>query len=141
MSIVLPAIGVAFAAFCVWLAVRIINRRERWAKWTAVGLVMAIVVVYPLSIGPACWIVAKPRAPFLGSGPNSYPECHVWIGYWPIGWFAHTGKKRPIRTDKNKKRSKGFDPLVWYASLWLPHGSLVTIPASSDGRRFLMIAH
>jgi len=25
-------IGIAFAAFCVWLAVRIVNRRERWAK-------------------------------------------------------------------------------------------------------------
>jgi hypothetical protein len=32
MLIVLSAIGVAFAAFWVWLAVRIINRRERWAK-------------------------------------------------------------------------------------------------------------
>jgi hypothetical protein len=25
--------AVAFAAFCVWLTVRVVNRRERWAKW------------------------------------------------------------------------------------------------------------
>jgi hypothetical protein len=41
MSIVLPALAVGFAAFCVWLAVRIVNRRERWAIWTAAGLLIA----------------------------------------------------------------------------------------------------
>jgi hypothetical protein len=50
---ILPALAVAFAAFCVWLTVRIINRRERWAKWT---LVPAILIAYPLSFGPACWL-------------------------------------------------------------------------------------
>jgi hypothetical protein len=41
MTIALPALAVAFAAFCVWLAVRIVNRRERWAKWT-----LAVVLLY-----------------------------------------------------------------------------------------------
>jgi hypothetical protein len=36
MTIVLPALATTFAAFCVWQMVRIINRRETWAKWTAV---------------------------------------------------------------------------------------------------------
>jgi hypothetical protein len=27
----LSALGMAFAAFAVWLTVRIVNRRERWA--------------------------------------------------------------------------------------------------------------
>jgi hypothetical protein len=40
MTIVLPALAIAFAAFCVWLAVRVYNRRERWAKWTALGLLI-----------------------------------------------------------------------------------------------------
>jgi len=43
MSIVLPALAVAFAAFCIWLALRIVNRRERWAKWT-----LAVVVGLPI---------------------------------------------------------------------------------------------
>lgn len=46
MTLLLPTLGVAFAAFCVWLTVRIVNRRERWAKWMAVGL--SIVVPFSL---------------------------------------------------------------------------------------------
>lgn len=38
MTIVLPTLAVAFAAFCVWLTVRIYNRRERWATWTLAAL-------------------------------------------------------------------------------------------------------
>jgi len=45
MSVVLPALGVTVAALCVWLAVRIINRRERWAKRTAVVLVTVGLIV------------------------------------------------------------------------------------------------
>ena len=30
--------GTAFGAFCIWLAVRIVNRREAWAKWTAIAV-------------------------------------------------------------------------------------------------------
>jgi hypothetical protein len=55
MAIALAAFGFALAAFCVWLAVRIVNRRERWAKWTAVGLTVAL-LAYPLSAGPAVWL-------------------------------------------------------------------------------------
>jgi hypothetical protein len=55
MSIVLPALAVAFAAFCIRLTVRIINRRERWAKWTLAAVVCAP-VLYVASFGPACWI-------------------------------------------------------------------------------------
>jgi hypothetical protein len=47
--------GSAFAAFVVWLAVRISNRRERWAKWTAFALAF-VVVACPLSMGPAYWL-------------------------------------------------------------------------------------
>lgn len=56
-EIILPVLGVAFAAFCIWLTVRIINRRERWAKWTAITVV--VILVYPLSFGPACWIASR----------------------------------------------------------------------------------
>jgi hypothetical protein len=55
MEIVLPALAVAFAAFCVWLAVRIINRRDRWAKWT-LAAVVGLPVLYVASFGPACWL-------------------------------------------------------------------------------------
>ncbi|HEY3966514.1 MAG TPA: hypothetical protein VGM05_18270 [Planctomycetaceae bacterium] len=53
MSPVISALAIAFAAFCVWLAVRIVNRRERWAKGVAVGLIFCLPLIYVLSVGPA----------------------------------------------------------------------------------------
>src|SRR5437868_2461201 len=48
--ILLTVVGVAVSAFCVWLTVRIINRRERWARWTAAMLVVP--QAYGASFGP-----------------------------------------------------------------------------------------
>ena len=51
--ILLPALVVAFAAFCVWLTVRIVNRRERWAKWTlAVVVGMPVLVIAAVGLLP-----------------------------------------------------------------------------------------
>jgi hypothetical protein len=36
MTILLPTLAVTVAAFCVWLLVRVINRRERWAIAVAI---------------------------------------------------------------------------------------------------------
>jgi hypothetical protein len=57
MTIFISALAVAFAALCVWLTVRIVNRRERWAKRTA--LILAMVLAYLVSFGPACWISSR----------------------------------------------------------------------------------
>ena len=47
MNVLLPTLPVAFAAFCVWLGVRVVNRRERWAKWTLpAATVLCLVMVY-----------------------------------------------------------------------------------------------
>ncbi len=54
-----PAIlAVSFAALCVWLIVRIVNRRERWAKWT-LAAVVGLPVLYVASFGPACWFTSR----------------------------------------------------------------------------------
>jgi hypothetical protein len=58
MATALSIFGVAFAAFCVWLAVRIINRRERWAKRTLAGVV-GVPLLYVVSFGPACWAYSR----------------------------------------------------------------------------------
>src|SRR5579863_7283053 len=55
-KIVVGISGIAVAAFAVWLAVRIINRRERWAKQSAAALFIGI-VLYPLSSGPMTWVL------------------------------------------------------------------------------------
>lgn len=58
MALAFAIVGVALAAFCVWLGVRIVNRHERWAKWMAVAIACSP-VLYVLSFGPACWIVSR----------------------------------------------------------------------------------
>ena len=47
---ILGASGVAFAAFVIWLAVRIINRREQWA----LGLAIIIATWMVMSCAVLC---------------------------------------------------------------------------------------
>jgi hypothetical protein len=75
MEILLPAIAVAFTAFCVWLAVRFINRRERWAKWTLAAMI-SLPWLYVLSIGPAIGIASAINAPWTD-------DLYDFI-YWPL---------------------------------------------------------
>lgn len=51
-------IAIAFVATCVWLTVRIVNRRERWAKRT-LAVVVGLPALYLASFGPACWIASR----------------------------------------------------------------------------------
>jgi hypothetical protein len=62
MAMLLAALGVVFAAFGVWLIVRIVNRRERWAKWT-LATVIGLPVLYVASFGPACALVDRRMLP------------------------------------------------------------------------------
>ncbi len=51
---ILTTLAVTFAAFCVWLTVRIVNRKKKpgWRFWTATALVVAS-IGYPASYGPS----------------------------------------------------------------------------------------
>lgn len=60
MKIALPILGVAFAAFCGWLAVRIINRRERWAVRLA-RVVASIALVIVAAAALVVYWLGKPR--------------------------------------------------------------------------------
>jgi len=64
MTILLATLAVAFAASCMWLTVRIVNRRERWAKWT-LAVVVGLPLLYPVSFGPACWLFGGKGMPFI----------------------------------------------------------------------------
>jgi hypothetical protein len=82
MTILLPILAAAFAAFCVWLTVRIVNRRERWAKWTLAG-VLGVPTLYFASFGPACRLIEEGHVPF-----NS--PC--WRIYFPLARLANDTK-------------------------------------------------
>jgi hypothetical protein len=56
-KLVIPILAIVFAAFCVWLFVRLVNRREKWAKRTVVA--MLGLTIYVAGFGPACWLVSR----------------------------------------------------------------------------------
>lgn len=71
-EIAVALLGMAAVAFCVWLGVRIVNWRERWARWTAVGL--AVPLLYVAGFGPACLMV-KMDLMSLSSLTTTYRPC------------------------------------------------------------------
>jgi hypothetical protein len=79
MSIVLPVLAVTFAACCVWLGVRIFNRRERWAKWT-LAAVVCTPMLYVASFGPACWLSPARRYPLLDQPQKVAPRIYQPLG-------------------------------------------------------------
>jgi hypothetical protein len=87
MFIILPALVVACGAFCVWLTVRIINRRERWAIRTAAAIVL-LPLLYVASFGPACWWFSN-----VSELPHGKLSAYRMVPafYRPIGWMARRG--------------------------------------------------
>lgn len=59
MTLLLALLAASFTALCVWLGVRLVNRREKWVKWTLAGLAGGVPVLYFASFGPACWIESR----------------------------------------------------------------------------------
>ena len=56
VNLIFRIVAIGLASVCVWLTVRIVTRRERWAKRTALGLITGILLYVP-SVGPMLWIV------------------------------------------------------------------------------------
>jgi hypothetical protein len=98
--------GTAFAAFCVWLTVRIINRRERWTKWTAIAI-----LTYLVSFGPACWLTSRSG---IGGDVASIvylPLVLCWAnGPQPLSnaldWWMHCG------ASERRKSIDGFECIL-----------------------------
>ena len=67
MTIQLLTPAVAFAAICVWLTVRVVNRRERWAKRT-LATVVGLPLLYVASFGPMCRYVSHYPTETFDSG-------------------------------------------------------------------------
>jgi hypothetical protein len=97
MEILLPALAIAFVAFCIWLGVRIINRREQWAKWLALGLAVNLPVLYVLSFGPVCWVCVRAKSESGCRRIGSIYAPLLWLGIettWaiePLEWYMWLG--------------------------------------------------
>ena len=74
--------------------------------WITVAMV-AVLVAYPLSFGPACWWLSKPvTLPFVSIKARRTPSI-----YSPIGWVARRTGTGRLQTALN-----------WYATAWVPDG-------------------
>ena len=75
MSSVLLVFATSFAALCVWLTVRIVNRRERWTKCALVGVLIGPPVLYAVTYA----LMVRPF-PFVNvHGESSIPGPHVYL--------------------------------------------------------------
>ena len=70
--------------------------------WATV--VVVVVLAYPLSLGPADWLLVNHHVPSWAK-----PAVHAF--YAPLMWVVFNGP-RPIRT-----------AVLWYDGLWLPDDS------------------
>src|SRR5262245_26756844 len=113
MMILFAALGVFYAAVCIWFTVRIVNRRERWAKRTF-AVVISMPLLYVLSSGPMQTVAFRRHTtstPTLNSyGNNSVgTQSTVDLGqWWPIA-FA------PLLRASEQSWGK---PLNWYWRLF-----------------------
>ena len=81
---VLAVSGVVFAAFCVWLAVRIINRRERWA----IAVVLAFTTL-AVAAGLGLFVTHLFRTFMRGRGEESRLLASASQMSWrKVGWHA-----------------------------------------------------
>lgn len=95
-------IGVAFTAVVVWLGIRIFNRRERWAKWTAVGL-FALSVIYVVSSGPMQSVAFRRHTTVeIDANGKCGVSCEQDPGTWwptayaPLVWASEESWGEPV---------------------------------------------
>jgi hypothetical protein len=114
MAVALSICGITLAAICIWLTVRIVNRRERWAKWTLTA-VIGLPALYVVSFGPACWIGSRTG---IDSVDRKLSASLVSVVYQPmlrlcvrdtrLGdaflWYASIGTKNGIFTARDAER-------------------------------------
>jgi glucan phosphoethanolaminetransferase (alkaline phosphatase superfamily) len=89
MTILLPTLAVAFAAFCVWLTVRIVNRRERWAKRTAVVTAAILTICYPGSVVAIVWLDERYRCFRANHFVFTYCAPYRWLYQHGPDWVRH----------------------------------------------------
>jgi hypothetical protein len=106
MTILLPALAVAFAALCVWLGVRVYNRRDRWAKWTLAAVVV-LPVLYIGSSGPMTMLAFRQHVThmhtFIPDGEEriqatTHTDRGTWfpVAYAPLVWVSNQPGGDPI---------------------------------------------
>jgi hypothetical protein len=103
---IVASVAIVFVAFCVWLTVRIVNRRERWAKRLGVATLIMALLGYPLSIGPACRLEEFLYDNGCQAAASSMSEVTCRF-YDPLLWCRDNGPRFVA------------DAYWWYLGLWV----------------------
>ena len=97
----LSFVGVVFTGFCVWLGVRIVNRKERWAKRAPLAMLI-VFALYIASLGPASWLASwgvlplQPAAKFYLPMFCVVDRTPVQVDRWitdALAWYTRVGEK------------------------------------------------
>jgi hypothetical protein len=84
MTIVLSVLGVAFAAFCVWLTVRLVNRGWKPGRRFWIFATLGLAFSYPMSWGPAIHV-------YQSCGRPAWMETSLTI-YEPLVRLLNSGR-------------------------------------------------
>jgi hypothetical protein len=72
------------------------KRRRPWIGWA----MLLVFLLYPLSFGPATWIVGN---------SDNWQLLHIYnVTYTPLRWVR----------DRSETIDRAF---FWYAGIWVPH--------------------
>lgn len=111
MVVAVAIFGVAFVAFCIWLAARLVNRGGKRGRrfWIVAALLLPL--LYVATFGPVCWWVCKlsrdgdAESPFIIGSP-----------FIPLGRITVDG---PFFLSR---------PLCKYAAWGIPEGYITYVP-------------
>jgi hypothetical protein len=82
--VVAVTLSIATGALAVWFVTRFMNlRRELRARFLTAGI-LTILLAYPFSFGPVCWIETRQ------DGPRIIPTSKL---YFPIIWLANRSSR------------------------------------------------
>jgi hypothetical protein len=101
MALILLIVGIAFESTCLWLSVRIFNKREPFTQ-LALAIAIGLPVAYILAEGPLGWVIYHQIA------PESIETLIDTIFTQPIG-LAFEAAPEEIQI-----------AYCWYLSLWFP---------------------
>jgi hypothetical protein len=94
------------------------DRKKPGVAFWATVVVVVVLVAYPLSFGPACWLFATSRPTRITLVSAAPDPRYAPRAYWPIGWLAKNGPGRV------------GDVIFWYAKCGSPNAILLPTTAS-----------
>ena len=84
------------------------NSKPGMAFWATAAMTIVLVALYPLSLGPVCWLQSR------GPLPSS-AESVLSVIYKPLEWLAENSETVN-------------DVVVWYAGFWIELPSIEPTP-------------